>query len=282
MLPNFFVIGASKAGTTSLYHYLNAHPEIHMAPMIDSPRFFAPPRDRPPLPRDAYEALFETDALVRGERAPSYSVHPLFPGVPERIEQLVPEAKFVYMVRDPLERCVAYYMQRRETRLESRSLADSMRGIEDPAHQYGCGSRYAMQVERYLERFPSSRMLVVDQAALRADRAATLREVFAFLSVDPDFRSERFNELHNLTREKRSRSGAYAHLRRSRPGAALRRLPRWARRPGARVLKRAVSGRKVERPVLEDGLRHRMRAALAPDAERLRVLTGKPFASWSV
>jgi len=282
MLPTFFIIGASKAGTTSLYHYLDAHPEIHMAPMLDSPRFFAPPSDRPPLPRTTYEALFESDAPVRGERAPSYSVHPLFPGVPGRIEGLVPEARFVYMVRDPVERCLAYYMQRRETGLEARSLAEAMRGIEDPAHQYGCGSRYAMQVERYLERFPRSRMLVVDQAALRTDRAATLREVFTFLSVDPDFRSERFEDMHNLTRDKRARSGTYARLRRSRPGAALRRLPPSVRRPGARALKRVVSGRRVERPELEEHLRARMRAAFRADAERLRALTGKPFPSWSV
>jgi len=282
MLPTFFVIGASKAGTTSLYHYLNAHPEIHMAPMLDSPRFFAPPSDRPPLSREAYEALFESDAPERGERAPSYSVHPLFSGVPERIEALVPAASFIYLVRDPVERCVAYYMQRLETQLEARTLEEAMKGIEDPAHQYGCGSRYAMQVDRYLRRFPPSRMLVVDQADLRADRAATLREIFSFLAVDPDFRSERFEQMHNLTCDKRTHSGTYARLRRSRVGVALRRLPPWVRRPGARALKHFVSGSPLERPELDEQLRERMATALAPDTERLRSLTGKPFASWSV
>jgi len=282
VLPTFFIIGAAKAGTTSLYHYLNAHPEIHMAPVIDPPRFFVPPRDGPPLPRETYEALFESDAPVRGETAPGYSMHPRVPGVPERIGELVPHARFLYLVRDPVERAVAHYMQRLETNLESRSLEEAMSGIEEPAHMYGCGSRYATQVERYRDRFPESRILVVDQHDLRADRAATLREIFSFLAVDPDFRSERFEQMHNLTRDKRTHSGTYARLRRSRVGVALRRLPPWVRRPGARALKHFVSGSPLERPELDEQLRERMATALAPDTERLRSLTGKPFASWSV
>src|SRR5581483_2636709 len=105
MLPTFFIIGATRAGTTSLAQYLASHPEVHMSPYKE-PHFFVEPGDGLPSVADrigtlpAYERLFVTDLPVRGEASTSYSHFPARRGVPERIHAMVPAARILYLVRD--------------------------------------------------------------------------------------------------------------------------------------------------------------------------------------
>ena len=119
-MPNFFIIGAQKAGTTSLYRYLDQHPEIYFSP-FNEPRFFAreinpdgevvvqrfggPSRRQPPrlANLDAYRALFRG---VEGERAigeasPTYIYAP---GTAERIKKYVPGARAIALLRNPADR----------------------------------------------------------------------------------------------------------------------------------------------------------------------------------
>jgi Sulfotransferase family len=118
-LPTFFIIGAPKAGTTSLNFYLEQHPEIQMSE-VKEPAFFAPPlgsaTSKLGLSRvdmidslDRYERLFDPTMRVRGEGSTNYAEYPFRQGVPERIKERVPEAKFIYMVRDPVARTVSHY-----------------------------------------------------------------------------------------------------------------------------------------------------------------------------
>src|SRR4051794_21023487 len=105
LLPNFFIIGAGKAGTTSLHAYLKLNPAIHMS-KVKEPNFFTAPDPARPHANgqmtdpEQYRAMFVTDKPLRGESSTSYTLHPLRPGVPERIHALVPDARFVYLVRD--------------------------------------------------------------------------------------------------------------------------------------------------------------------------------------
>ena len=106
-MPNLFIIGAAKCGTTSLHCYLDLHPEISMS-RIKEPRFFAcpegPREERAITDRNRYLALFEAGKKIRGEASPAYSQHPAVSGVPGRIAMESPDAKFIYLVRDPIER----------------------------------------------------------------------------------------------------------------------------------------------------------------------------------
>src|SRR5436190_20938382 len=107
-LPTFFIIGAPRSGTSSLHHYLNLHPEIGMSRLKETHHFVdnVQPPARRVEDRAEYEALFPSDARVRGEASPSYACYPQHGGAPERISVLLPDAKFIYLVRDPIERTV--------------------------------------------------------------------------------------------------------------------------------------------------------------------------------
>jgi hypothetical protein len=224
-------------------------------------------------------------APVRGEASPSYSTYPAKRGVPRRIRELIPEAKLIYLVRDPIERLLAHYSQHfavgKETRSFERALTDSLQNGDDPNNPYLAASSYATQVEQYLRHFPAEQLLVVDQAELSEDRLGTLRGVFGFLGVDRDFSSPRFDELV-YTREDQVRFNRLGKmLEHSRFRHAVRaRVPRSLRRPLTRPLL-LVLGERVTRPSPDPELSGALREHLGPEVERLRQLTGKPFDRWS-
>lgn len=285
-LPTFFIIGAPKAGTTSLHLYLNQHPEIQMSANKE-PRFFAGPENGIAYPPGRvsrlqdYEELFDPAIRVRGEASTDYSIHPRRQGAPARIRKLVPEARFLYLVRDPIARTISHYRMRVAFLGERRPLAEALSDFSDPSSPYIWPSLYASQLERYLSRFPEERIMVIDQAELLSDRRRTLREVFSFLSVDPSLKSVRFDEVLSSSREWRAYSPGYARLVDRLIAPAARWIPRRARR----AARRSVEARlwpALETPSLDDKLHAQLRALYVIEAERLRALTGKAFPTWSV
>lgn len=285
-LPNLFIIGAPKAGTTSLHSYLGQHPEIQMS-AIKEPRFFAGPANGFPYPEDKvdslaeYERLFDPASPVRGESSTDYAVHPRREGAPQRIKELVPEARFVYLVRDPVARTVSHYRMAAALFGERRSLNQALReDLDHPDSAYVVPSLYATQLELYLRHFDRERFLVLDQAELLGGRRQALSRVFAFLGVRDEI-DER------LLDGQLNESGAWRRYPRgytSFVGRVVTPAVRWV--PAG--LRRAVRGRlerSLWRPIddsLEAGVRARLEQRYRPEAARLRELTGERFASWDV
>jgi hypothetical protein len=287
VLPNFFIIGAPKCGTTALHSYLSGHPEIHMSP-VKEPHFFSDPDPRFPLTtpqvtdRSEYEALFESAAPRRGEASPSYSQWPLRFNVPENIHGLIPDARIIYLVGDPVERTVSQWVQRVAYEGERRPLAEAIgENLEEPTNIYACASRYATQLERFLGVFGDDSVLVVDKVDLRDRRAATLREVFAFLEVSPDFESPVFAQEANASRDHRSLPAFYLAARRTGLKRAVDALPRCLTSPALRATRRIIT-KPIERPSVDDRTRERLMQAFEPEVRRLRLLTGKTFSDWSI
>jgi hypothetical protein len=285
--PTFVVIGALKCGTTSLQHYLTQHPQIQMPARKETDFFCGPPNGIPyasgakrVASLEEYENLFDPASLSRGEASPNYTTHPRRKGTAERLKEVVPDAKLIYLVRDPVARTVSHYHHRVSAEGEQRSLQDALSDLSDPYSPYTCPSFYAQQLDQYLRHFRQENILVVDQADLGAQRQATLREIFAFLSVDDSFVSPRFVEEVNTGRERRTYSSFIVLVRRAQR-TPLQRLPR-----GLRVSLRHAVERLVSRPLqtqpLDDGLRARLQELYAPDVKRLRELTGKAFPTWTV
>ncbi len=286
-LPTFFIIGAAKAGTSSLHHYLGQHEEIQMS-AIKEPNFFSSSANGIPFPigkvvsdRDEYEALFDPRFAVRGEASVGYSNHPRRSGVPAAIHELVPEAKFVYLVRDPVARTVSQYRYRVAMEGERRSIEEALSDLSDPYCVYLCPSLYAMQLDLYLERFSRDRVLVVDQADLLAERASTLAEIFDFLGVDAAVDPSAFDEELNTGGSNRRYPLAYVRLRKGLASSPLRMLPRGLRRKLRGSLEQAAWS-EVPPTTLDDDLRHRLTELFEPQVERLRALTGKSFSTWSI
>jgi Sulfotransferase family len=284
-LPTFFVIGAAKAGSTSLHHYLDQHPEIQMTPKKD-PRFFAGPENGIPYPPerisrlDEYEALFDPGVAVRGDASNDYAMYPLREGVPERIKELVPGARFLYLVRDPIARTVSHYQMRVAFEGEKSSLQDAVNDLSHPYRPcYIYPSLYGTQLERYLRHFAEKNMLVIDQAELLADRQAMLRRIFRFLSVDDTFESKQFDDELNKNRHRSYPPGYERFIEQS-----VAPLAQWLPQ-SVRSLRWSVERLlfpRLETPTLDADLRCQLETLFAGDIERLRGLTGKAFPSWSI
>jgi hypothetical protein len=273
-LPNLIIIGAQKCGTSVLHYYLGLHPEVTMSKPKEL-NFFIEERNWP-RGVDWYKAQFDAHATVRGEASPNYTAFPQHQGVPERMAQVVPDAKLIYMVRDPLERIAAHWVHNYAKRREKGTLAET---LIHPHTSYVDRSMYAMQLERFLAHYPKERVLVFQQSELRYKRAETLRQVFEFVGVDPDFTHPRFEqERHQTSRKTRATRLAIKleQMGRSRRG---RMLPSnfWLvlddRLPLRRTIKRPNVGASLPPETLDK---------LRADAERLRELTGRDFSNWTL
>jgi Sulfotransferase family len=272
LLPNLLIIGAAKAGTTSLHAYLDRHPAIAMSAKKELQLFSgADWRDR----LDWYRVQFPVRAPVRGESSPSYSMDPVLPHVPERAKEIVPGARIIYMVRDPIERLVAQYVEFFAIHREHRSFEEMIRDYDSPQNVYVAASRYGHQLDRWREHYDDAQILVVEQRELLTARRETLQRVFRFLGVDDTFWTPEFDELHN-TRDRKLRPNAFGIwlYRRGVYGPALR--------TATALRARRALGTEIAKPNIGDGLRSELTAHLRADAERLREYTGRAFEHWSV
>jgi hypothetical protein len=278
VLPNLIVIGAAKCGTTSLHEYLDAHPEISMSREKELHFFVEEKNWSKGLAW--YESHFDPASAVRGESSPGYTAFPLYRGVAERLGQTIPDAKLVYLVRDPVDRIVSHYTHRTITWSDVASLEDALMhpGMRE---WFVAPSRYWAQLEQYRTHFPDDRILVLESDELRVRRQETLAAVFAFLGVDSSFRSPAFELSHNA---------ATGRTRRNGPGELVSSvLERTIGGGRARALRERVPEPlkspfryEVEPVVLPDAIRKRLEDELHADAERLRAHTGLAFSGWCV
>jgi hypothetical protein len=273
-LPNLVVIGAQKCGTSGLHYHLSLHPEVWMSRPKEL-NFFIEERNWTRGP-DWYRRHFDARAKVRGESSPNYTAYPQHIGVPERMRSLVPDAKLVYIVRDPLERIGAHWVHNFAKRREKGSLEATL------IHRntsYVVRSQYFMQLQQFLRHFPQEQILVLEQNELRLHRADTLRRVFEFIGVDPGFNHPHFErERHQTSRKMRATRMAVRMERLSRSRAG-RFLPSnvWLALDEKLPLKRPI-----DRPDVRTALTPEVLQVLREDAERLRELTGRSFDGWSI
>lgn len=214
-LPNFLIIGAQKAGTTTLYRLLSSHPDIFM-PSMKEPGFFIrgfpdPVRfqmlRRPDDGRHAepvgsrgggcytleeYTALFEPGVAfpLRGEASTPYLPSPY---AAKRIAELLPDARLIVLLRDPVQRAFSAYNYnlsrgQEPARTFADAIASELRGERDDwvyGWRYLYSGRYAEHLRRYLEVFPREQLEVYRFEALRADAGAVFAEACRFLGVEP-------------------------------------------------------------------------------------------------
>lgn len=274
-LPNLVIIGAMKSATTSLNHYLAAHPEIHMAARKELDFFVEEQNWDKGL--DWYRSWFRTDRRIVGEASPNYTIFPFRRGVPQRMHSVIPEAKLVYLVRDPIQRMVSHYLHSLFMRRETRPIDEA---LTDTDSWYFHRSLYHQQLDQYAPYYDPSRILVLSSEELLADRAGTLRRLFRFVGADDSVECEAFTQERHVASEKRqlTRLGVALEgkIERARPM-----LPAGLRRAMGGVKRRLLS-RGIERPALSPAARDRIAVQLADDISRLRAYTGREFSEWSV
>jgi Sulfotransferase domain len=275
-LPNLIVIGGLKCGTTSLHHYLNLHPQVQMSRPKELNFFVA--ELNWPLGRDWYASHFRARAPVRGESSPHYTNRPRFDGVAARMAATLPEARLIYMVRDPIDRMLSHYLHNVGGGYEDRPLPEA---LGDTHTAYVDRSRYFFQLEPYLDAFESDRVMVVSREELLRDRAQTMRRVFGFLGVDEGFTSDQFEREWETGTAKGS--GRFRLMDRAVRLPGLRtldrnfdRLPEPLRWRVERIVHDPDSG-AAPKPELPLDLRVRLVELLRPDVERLERFAERRF-----
>ncbi len=280
-LPGVIIIGAQKCGTSSLHHYLNCHPQISMSAQKELNFFSEDGQWSNGI--DWYKRQFTGTAKIFGEASPGYTMYPVRKGVPERLHGVVPDAKLIYLVREPVERMVSHYLDRFKGGREHRPVEEAL--LDPTAENYYFRySQYYDQLSRYLEYFPREAVFVETAANLRDRRAETLRRIFRFLDVDESFTCADFEQLQNVSAVK---------LKRRKPRRIVRQLlldrhsiyPRlkpWLatllpETTQVSIINRIIPGTTVKRPRVSEDVRRKIRERLAPDLRRFGDLTGIHF-----
>ena len=279
-LPTFVVIGAMKAGTVSLRHYLEDHPDVFVAHggTMGEPNFFIA-EDNWPCGRGWYESLFDGagKAAAIGECSPSYTMAPAFRGVPERMAQVVPEARLVYVVRDPIARMQSMYMHQVSAGRERRRAEVAL--LDD---RYLGPSLYGFQLAAFLDHFDRGQVLVIASEVLRDRPREALSAVFNHLAVDPAA-----VDLDERLQDHRSIDKPVPRLHDVEwlPRRQVKLHPRW--RPDQRSgLARLLTTRRarIDDCAISRGLRDQLTERLAADLRHFEHLLGHQIPShwrWS-
>ena len=289
-LPNFIVIGAAKAGTTALYWYLAGHPDVFMSPMKETNFFaFGLGEDGRPLYGDPelhrfpvrtlseYESLFAGagGAAAIGEASPIYLECPQAAG---RIRRVLPDARIVCGLRDPVDRAYSdYLMYRRSRRMRfdpQRELVADAPWARPDSHWMRIGMYHEMLMP-YYDAFGHERIHVFLFDDLRRAPGDVARELYAFLEVDPGFRPD-LETPHNIggvpSNMAVERVLTSHALRRAVEPLVPTRAANWVRRVRTRNLQKA--------PPLPRELRAELLEVFRDDILKTSELVGRDLGAW--
>ena len=222
--PNFFIVGAPRSGTTSMYIYLKQHPEIYVS-VDKEPHFFDNNNLRG---EEFYRRLFPLRMHVRarerrsgrraatGEATTYYLSHP---AVPARVRAMLPDVRLIAILRDPVDRAYSHYqlsvreggeplsfeeaLAAEPERLageEERLLSDpAYRGVAHRFHSYRSRGRYVDQLRRWWAEFPRDQLLVLRSEDMFAEPRAVYDTLVRFLGLDPDADRRTFAARNRVT-----------------------------------------------------------------------------------
>jgi hypothetical protein len=274
-LPDFLIIGAMKAGTTTLYNHLACHPRVFL-PDYKEPEFFVAEKNWG-RGLSWYQSLFSgaSGEQLVGEGSTSYTKFSEFPGVPGRIHATAPAAKLIYILREPVERIRSMYAHMVLTGRERRPIDEAV--LADDT--YLGPSKYGENLRRYLDEFPREQLHVMLTEDLASDPTRAVRGVTRFLGV-PDVEGFVRGDRADLRTSDRRADRWFKS--RARGVAALeigfRRLPGPAQRAVRRIATHEATGADATLlPETERELRQRLSA----DGAQLRRLLGPVAPTWA-
>ena len=287
--PNFFIVGAAKAGTTSLHAYLSSHPQVFMS-ALKEPHYFADFDVSPELDnflpiirrRSDYHELFkDSDGFIAvGEASPSYLCDP---AAAERIKSAIPTAKIIISLRNPVERAFSHYLMDFNRGSETLpfekaiefDLARRERGWGKSA-QYTELGLYANQVKSYLDEFGRDQVLIVLFEELVHDTRETMRVIARFLGIDPlAYPESAFAQVHNPFEVSRGRfARAILRMRHIRVLAK-----NWIPRKVRTIVRNRLLFAARPKPQLSPDTRHLLAHRFEKDLQQLEQLLGRDLSA---
>ncbi len=209
----FFIVGAQRSGTTYLYTVLDCHPQICMAkPVRPEPKYFIN-RTAGQVDLDFYFKKFfshcDDNHKVLGEKSTSYYEHP---ETPYLISRFFPDAKILFILRNPVDRALSNYKFNIDNGIETRSLEEvflqkkpapqlNFKPSVDPFNYLGRGE-YAKFIANYLKYFTRQQIYIVIFEEMVANPGRQLRELYGYLGVDTDFLPAKLSEQINKANAK--------------------------------------------------------------------------------
>jgi Sulfotransferase family len=289
-IPDFFIVGHHKSGTTAMYEMLRRHPEIFM-PRMKEPEFFgrdhsgrrAEPRDSAQQsfgasrPRDLaeYTALFDGagPGQIAGEASPSYLRSLTAAG---EIAEAQPAARIIAILREPASFLRSLHLQmvrnhvQPELDLRKAILGEGRTSDGKRVVPYSDRVRYVEQLSRYHAVLPSEQMLVLIYDDFRADNEAVVRTVLRFLDVDPNAAVEPINANPSIAPRSRALD-VWVHRMRTGSGPVARRVntafkrltPARTRHRAVRAFQRNVVYR--EAPPADEAFTNELRRRFKPE-----------------
>ncbi|MFL6240298.1 MAG: sulfotransferase family protein [Actinomycetes bacterium] len=284
-LPNLLVIGAMRAGSTSLHQALSEHPEIFMSQPKELHFFVAERNWRQGVPWYAQQFTKGAHKAVRGEASVTYTQSPQLAGVAGRAASVVPQARLVYVVREPIERMRSQYEHDVRRAVVGTPPAGWSRigrygsagGALLGQPKYVDASSYALQLDQWLEHYPAGRVCVITSEWLWQEPRAAMREVFGFLGVDTSWVPR--NDVPHLNRATRFRT---------RPRAVGHPVLQGVARALPGTVKTRLRRREALQPDLQDmveispDVRAELQSRLAVDVRRIRPYVRGPFDGWGI
>lgn len=209
MIPNFFIVGTPKAGTTSLYYYLEEHPDIYMSPIKETNFFSFDEIKSQGLfyneehisSRENYLAQFEgvTSETAVGEASVSYLY---YPDVPAKLKKFNPNTKIIIVLRNPIDRGFSHYLMDKRlgfVNMEYKDIINKKNTDKKTKlyyQQYVELGLYYEQLKRYYSVFESHQIKVFLYEELTQNINKVVKQVYEFLNVNADFTPD-LNTKHN-------------------------------------------------------------------------------------
>jgi hypothetical protein len=284
--PNLFIIGAMKAGTSSLHSYLSTHPEIFMSrPKELAFHSLSPEQHRKlghkPTPGNDLRLYLDAfaaagDRAIVGESSTAYTKLPQFTGVAERIHNFNPAARCIYVMRNPLERTISHYWWMVRFENETRDIYTAITS----ERMYIQVSDYAMQLAPYLNQFGPHRVQILTFEQLVSEPRHVLTNLFAWLGVDSDFTPPNLGDNVNET------PAEVIQFFRRNPLHRLRMSKCWDvvgpfTPPFVRAMGRRFTERRIDRSQVPiDKVVEYLAPIVAEQKARLQELLSRSFPEW--
>jgi hypothetical protein len=310
-IPDFILVGAAKAGTTALAHYLDEHPQVYLSP-IKEPNYFSKSdihpeffrellKDRLSLfnienylaetklkprhsayitNREDYRALFREagNNKITGEGSVSYLWSP---SAAKEIFNSNPDTKIIIVLRNPVERAFSHYLMDLRINFTSLPFRDALEQDLKSEHkswnassQYVELGMYAEQVKRYLDLFPALQIKIILHEDLKKSALKTIQDTYTFLGIDKEFvpnLAERHNE--SFLFRNATINALYRRVR----------LVQWIKNNVGKSLKRNlrnILSKKGSLPLLQQAEKDLLLPYFRDDILKLQNLINRDLSSW--
>ena len=281
--PNFFLMGAPRSGTTSLYEYLKNTKGVFL-PKIKEIHYFAVSINQDLLllknikGEKKYHELYKdvTNEIAIGDPSP---LHLWDPKAAQLIHDIAPNAKIIITLRDPIERSYSHFLQLVSYGTEHHPFVDSIKKALDAPPDYSgrvidCGFYY-QQVKRYIDLFGKDNVRVYVYEEFFKEPRKYVKEILEFLGVNEE-PPDTVGEVHNALVEPRGKIAEKIMQNDSIKKVGKIFIPRTA----DRKLK-GVFGKKTSKPPMQKEARILLEKIYCDDVEKLEKLLGRSF-PWKI